>query len=37
MKHTGYFKDCVHNFNAQMSATPEMDEVAKKLIFWRGL
>ena len=37
MKHTRSFKACVHDFNAQMNATPKMDEFSKKCIFLVGL
>jgi hypothetical protein len=37
MRHTGSLKAYVHNFNAQMNATPKMDEFAKRCIFLGGL
>ena len=37
MRHTGSLKAYVRNFNAQMNATPKMDEFAKKCIFLGGL
>ena len=33
MRHTGSLKAYVRDFNAQMNATPKMDEFAKKCIF----
>ena len=37
IKHTRSLKTYVRNFNAQMNATPKMDEFAKKCIFLGGL
>ena len=37
MRHTRSLKAYVHDFNAQMNATPKMDEFAKKCIFLGGL
>ena len=37
MRHTGSLKAYVRDFNAQMNATPKMDEFAKKCIFLGGL
>jgi hypothetical protein len=37
MRHTGSFKAYVRDFNAQMNATPKMDEFAKRCIFLGGL
>jgi hypothetical protein len=37
MRHTGFLKAYVHDFNAQMNATPKMDEFAKRCIFLGGL
>ena len=37
MRHIGSLKAYVRNFNAQMNATPKMDEFAKKCIFLGGL
>ena len=37
MKHIKSLKAYVHDFNAQMNATPKMDEFAKKCIFLGGL
>ena len=37
MRHTSSLKAYVRNFNAQMNATPKMDEFAKKCIFLGGL
>src|ERR1700738_1744885 len=37
MRHTGSLKAYVRDFNAQMNATPKMDEFAKKYIFLGGL
>ena len=37
MRHTGSFRAYVCNFNAQMNATPMMDEFARKCIFFGGL
>jgi hypothetical protein len=37
MRHTWSFEAYVRNFNAQMNATPKMDEFAKRCIFLGGL
>jgi hypothetical protein len=37
MRHTGSLKAYVRDFNAQMNATPKMDEFAKRCIFLGGL
>ena len=37
MRHAGSLKAYVRDFNAQMNATPKMDEFAKKCIFLGGL
>lgn len=37
MRHTGSLKAYVRDFNAQMNATPKMDEFSKKCIFLGGL
>ena len=37
MRHIGSLKANVHDFNAQMNATPKIDEFAKKYIFLGGL
>ena len=37
MRHTGSLKAYVRDFNAQMNATPKMDEFSKKSIFLAGL
>ena len=37
MRHTGSLKAYVRDLNAQMNATPKMDEFAKKCIFLGGL
>ena len=37
MRHTRSLKAYVCNFNAQMNATPKIDEFAKKCIFLSGL
>jgi hypothetical protein len=37
IRHTGSLKAYVRDFNAQMNATPKMDEFAKRCIFLSGL
>ena len=37
MKHTNSFKVFIHDFNAQMNATPQIDEFTKNDIFLGGL
>jgi hypothetical protein len=36
MRHTGFLDAYVHNFNAQMNATPKMDVFARNYIFLGG-